>query len=250
MNQPPPVLRSKPPFWSRDRKIAFIFALLLFSGFFVVGRLVADAREEARLASCRPTVMFSALKGYALNNEGIYPPLSPIPGRFVFDTEKVEGFGSTYDYMCGFDPSERYSEEVHDVDFWRLDDWSYVYLGYVIENEEEGLAFLNAYADRIKSKGDFEADLPVTAGQGNNGTALLHRLRKPETFTGDLEYLQSRAHLIPVVIEWPGDFHKGSKVVFLDGHTEVIPYPGKFPMTEKFITALRATDLKYGPYMP
>ncbi len=169
----------------------------------------------------------------------------------MFDTEKAQAFGSIYDYMCGVDPFESSEEPVHDADDWRLDDWSYVYIGYVIENEAQGLAFLDAYAARIKSRGDFESDLPVGAGEGNAGQNTLLRLRAPETFTGDLAYLQSKASTIPVVVEWPNNHHKsGSKVVFLDGHEEIIPYPGKFPMTEKFITALKATNAAYPPYTP
>jgi hypothetical protein len=31
-------------------------------------------------------------------------------------------------------------------------------------------------------------------------------------------------------------------VLFLDGHTEFVPYPGKFPMTKRFIEALESLD--------
>ena len=47
---------------------------------------------------------------------------------------------------------------------------------------------------------------------------------------------------IPVIIERPGLQKGGSNVLFLDGHVEFIAYPGKWPMTEKFIKALESLD--------
>jgi len=48
--------------------------------------------------------------------------------------------------------------------------------------------------------------------------------------------------LIPLLIERPELHGDGGHVMYLDGHVEFIPYPGKFPMTEEFISSLRELD--------
>ena len=45
-----------------------------------------------------------------------------------------------------------------------------------------------------------------------------------------------------MMIERPGLQRGGSNVLFMDGRVEFIPYPGKWPMTEKFIKALESLD--------
>jgi len=42
-----------------------------------------------------------------------------------------------------------------------------------------------------------------------------------------------------VMWEWPTNHGGAGNVLYLDGHVEFVPYPGKFPMTEKFINELR-----------
>lgn len=207
-------------------------------------RWLLHFRDLARLASCRPWLILRAAENYAPGNNGLYPPLSPVAGRFVYDIEKVRPYAySISDHVCEFDAEGPREGSLRGVDLSLLDDWSYVYLGFVIEDETQGLAFLNAYTALAESTDNFDVDLTVTEGQGNGGGTILHRLRTPSEFTGDLAYIGNNAAAIPVVIEWPGNHgERGSKVVFLDGHEEVIPFPGKFPMTERFISALRDLD--------
>ena len=47
---------------------------------------------------------------------------------------------------------------------------------------------------------------------------------------------------LPILIERPGLQRGGSNVLFLDGRIEFMPYPGPWPMTEKFIKALESLD--------
>jgi prepilin-type processing-associated H-X9-DG protein len=56
-----------------------------------------------------------------------------------------------------------------------------------------------------------------------------------------LEYSEEQAR-IPVLIERPELHGDGGHVLFMDGHVEFVPYPGKFPMTEDYIAGLRALD--------
>jgi prepilin-type processing-associated H-X9-DG protein len=46
----------------------------------------------------------------------------------------------------------------------------------------------------------------------------------------------------PVLIERPERHGDGGHVLYMDGHVEFVPYPGKFPMTPKFIEGLRTLD--------
>ena len=51
---------------------------------------------------------------------------------------------------------------------------------------------------------------------------------------------------IPLLIERPGHHDNGAHVLFMDGHVEFIDYPGKFPMTEEFISELEKISAMKG----
>ena len=116
-------------------------------------------------------------------------------------------------------------------------------------DKNEGLAFLEAYRDALRNGYDFSNDLtiPYRACSGTSG-----KLRRLRTGIGLFYITEIMAPAtapsmndrhIPVLIERPGH-HKlqGGHVFFLDGHVEWIPYPGPFPMTEKFIQGLIALE--------
>lgn len=126
-------------------------------------------------------------------------------------------------------------------------DWSYVYLGYFIENEDQFLAFAQAYRETIARDGDFQDALHVGDGKGFEGGPTLPRLKSHEWLQINRDPIAERAHEIPVVIEWPENHRNpGGHVVYLDGHREFVDYPGKFPMTRAVIAELRALD-NYAP---
>lgn len=81
--------------------------------------------------------------------------------------------------------------------------------------------------------------MDVEPGRGNCGGDTLGRLKK---WTSLPECFRDRAAAIPVVVEWPGHHRRGGVVTFLNGHTEYMTYPGKFPMTKEFIEGLRSLD--------
>ena len=108
---------------------------------------------------------------------------------------------------------------------------SYVYLGWQVTNETEGLAAIEAYT--LASADDLGRDLTVPDGMGNAGGNIIRRLSRNT----------EESSTVPIIWEWPG--HRDAEmanVLYLDGHVELILYPGKFPMTEKFIEALREID--------
>jgi hypothetical protein len=147
------------------------------------------------------------------------------------------------EFQCDFHPDHP-GEWIHKAapENVRLGDNSYVYLGYVVTNEVEGAAFIKAYHTHAGPADAFEADLLVPASKWQPEPITLYRLRTAEALRADPATAHYDAARVPVVIEWPGHHRRGAKVTYLDGHTEYVAYPGKFPMTPAFINALRAID--------
>lgn len=48
--------------------------------------------------------------------------------------------------------------------------------------------------------------------------------------------------MVPLMFERPERHGDGGHVLYMDGHLEFVPYPGKFPMTPAFIDGLRSLD--------
>lgn len=126
-------------------------------------------------------------------------------------------------------------------------DDSYWYLGYVITNEKAGLAFVNTDKKAIEETGKppTEDHISVRSHYTNfrchrDALGMTDRLKRLET--GGCLYTPPPTTPFPVVIERPGLQPGGGRVIFSDGHVEFMEYPGKWPMTEKFITALESLD--------
>lgn len=209
-----------------------------------------ELRDAARLASCRPYVINWVVDHYTSENEGMYPPLSSTPGRLMF-FEDAEGpdfrVYSRVDFICEADKQDDQARASDPNTL--LDDWSYVYLGYVIEDQEQLEAFADAYKHIIAEGGDFTSDLKVDPGEGNCGSDTIYRLREREQLLALLPCLEGRLDEIPVVIEWPEN-HRGpvAKVVTMEhgSRGEVMNYPSQWPMTEEAIVILRELDAMGG----
>jgi prepilin-type processing-associated H-X9-DG protein len=120
--------------------------------------------------------------------------------------------------------------------------WSYVYLGWLATNEKEGLTVLDAYESL--DLGERGSDIRVPQGQGTGGSHRLFRFRDGiERFLitdiNNPAVANEATRRVPVIWEWPEN-HNGGYVLYLDGHVEFVPYPGKFPMTATFQNRLRA----------
>ena len=144
----------------------------------------------------------------------------------------VKDFDSAYRRLEDIEGNRRY-----------VDDMSFIYLGYVLLSEEEGLAFVEAYRERALRGEGFDADLPVAPGAGSAGGDVLLRLRtNADAFSderGEPAVLGVSLTEVPVLVERPGHHRRdpGGWVLFLDGHCEFRTYPGEFPMTPRFIEA-------------
>ncbi len=184
------------------------------------------------------------------DNDLLFLPLSPTPGRLIYDTDLlgVQRF-SVRDHYCDSDkdgPPPLTDEEIGaflTFDMAKIDDWSYAYLGYFIENDAQAHAFFAAYAKTVAAGGNFEGDLDVGEGNGNCGGSVLYRMRHLNALPDEAACLAEKFSRIPAVIEWPGNHrYMGGKVVYMGGFEEFLRYPGPFPMTESFIEGLHGID--------
>lgn len=194
------------------------------------------------------TKIFTGLQDYAAHaGNSTLPPLSTQPGRLMY-----AAFGKSQD--------ERHSPYIaqSDPDYNRLwsqttlpsntnflvDDWSFFYLGYEIHSDEEMAAFAVVYKTRIQDGLDFTGDLPAPSFPDN----VIKRLRLiPFNIKINNQPSIPPLYTIPVLIERiENNKMLGGNVLFLDGHVEFMPYPGKWPMTEKTIQILNALD-QMGP---
>lgn len=236
-----------------------LLAVVLVIGVFVVVLLLGELREVARLASCRPYSVTWVTEGYSEAHDGMYPPLSATPGRLMFvegAEQPYAGDGVRVDFICESDSQS--GIEMVGYPGAPVDDWSYVYLGYVIENQAQLEQFAHAYKRIIAEGGDFTEDIKVASGQGNCGTDTIYRLREEEKLLELLPCLVERLEQVPLVIEWPEN-HRGpvAKVISMaseefrvsddviermTGKRKTLPYPGEWPMTEAAIGVLRELD--------
>lgn len=207
--------------------------------------LLGYARDDARLTSGKfePYWILLASRQYAQDHGDVLPPLDPEPGRLMFDrtvmASKYQVTGATV--ISDLDPNVPFPKRAYrenpvlraNADL--IDDYSWWYLGYTISNEREGRAFARAYVRRIVTGGNFEEEL---TDESSPPTAIKRLVRLPEPKDDGV------LDAIPVFVERPGHYgrFKGGYVVYRDGHSEYIEYPGRFPMSKEFIETLETLD--------
>jgi len=122
----------------------------------------------------------------------------------------------------------------------------YWYLPYAVTNEEQGLAFVEAYERALESEGPPPDPLKVPEGKGAGGRDELYRVHAgvSDLFIEDINEPEESAVAssdIPLLIAQPLPGANGSNVLYLDGHVEFVPW-GEFPITKPFIDALSELD--------
>lgn len=243
--------------WWRLSYSALVVILVVLSGLGV--KAYFTLQDAALLAACRPYSVTWITDSYGETHQGIYPPLSPTPGRLMFAEgleQPVLHKRAYVDFLCESDPDADFAKAHEGIG--PIDDTSYIYLGYVIENQAQLEVFAEAYRRITAEGGNFEGDIPVLPGQGTCGGDKIVRLRDAERLIKDYPQLAGRLHEIPLVIEWP-DHHRGPKAkiitlaptIYKDadgkearqtGTMEVRRFPGEWPMTEEAIAVLRSLD--------
>ncbi len=218
---------------------------------------LARARESARRASCQNNLKQMGLVFKMWKNEaedGYYPPLSSEAGRFCFPAHEVYPDYLT-DPVVMLCPSDVEAPERNALSPEALiDDHSYFYLGYALTSEEEGLAFLEAYEAQISEGGDFSGALPAAPGTGTGGGDAFLRLgpnlqAELEAHNGssvspaEIPVMFDSTHSKRTVsAEFFNHIPGGMNVLYLDGHTEFLRFPGDFPASREFLDALAALE--------
>ena len=193
------------------------------------------------------------------------PTLSRKPGHLMFEPE---GFYAEYLDSAAFilispaDPEFSVTRgEDKDAAFY-FEHCSYDYLGYMVWDDETVAAFAEAYKKRIQEGLPFDTDLPVpspvTAIKRIDFGVYRQMVLDDQSDKPEWAYLKHPQSEIPVLIERPHPYPGmqglflgfaniplskptvGGCVLYMDGHREFIPYPGKWPMTEKTVEIIKS----------
>ncbi|MFC1734869.1 DUF1559 domain-containing protein [Candidatus Hydrogenedentota bacterium] len=237
---------------------------------------ISKAREAGRRSSCQSNLrqLGITLQIYSSDCRGMYPTM--YPGYTAKDGAQVAATEFLWsrciypvfmtDHNIIFCPSDKNAdeelarlEEVNEQGKYSLryefKDYSYTYLGWVINGTNEYKA-LELAIDGAKnehgqlSKVFVERDIDLTTlspGNGNMGRNTLYRLSSgvekhlktkpaggglPKVVPSDrIPVMWDKLPTDPsesVTFNHPG----GSNVLYMDGHVEFITYPGPFPCTK------------------
>jgi len=193
------------------------------------------------------------LKMFRDEHKGLMPGLDSRPGQLMFNAKELFPEYMTND-MVMVCPVVQAQSGITEADALNatpklINCESYFYLNYVVTNDEDGLAFVKAYRE---SPGDPNRE------RSRNGAGAARELNETkraffavkdgvERFIKNADGSAVTQHQIPIMIERPGHHQpNGGHVLYMDGYVEFIKYPGKFPMTEKFIQALLDLDAPKG----
>ncbi len=220
------------------------------------------ARESARRAACTNNLkqMGLVMVMYANENKGRYPTIDNVKGNFIFEGDQVYPEYLTDVAILGCPSDPNYSVGAARPD--SITSKSYVYLGWAVTSEAQGLAVLDAYSRA--SQRELDTDLSVAEGEGSGGGSLILRLSEdierriidatpydsilPRSERPVPVYNAADYSAIPIMWEWPSSHVPAvANVLYLDGHVEFIRYPGRFPMTEAFVEELRSFEPGLSP---
>jgi hypothetical protein len=188
----------------------------------------------------------AALLAYSNTAKGNrFPALSSEPGCFSYDSQALipTNFDIAELFECPAADKNQNQDSPDGVGKRGPSD--YLYFGYCIGNEREGMAFLAAYYDHIIGEKPFEGTLetPERMRAGTRGDLISLRQGASRFYYIDIGNPANYDFLIPLVVERPGNHGvPGGHVLYMDGHAEWLPYPGPFPMTPAFIEGVKAVE--------
>ena len=191
------------------------------------------------------------------------PALSPRAGNPTIARNSVLSEYISYPRMLlsPADPSREDPRAIAEDLAFCYENSSYLYLGYFVWDDATVEAFAVAREKQVRSGGSFDTDLvadaPVHVLKRLDRGVYREMITDDDSEKPEWAYLKHPHSEIPVLIERPREYPGpngllypiqlplssptvGGCVLYLDGHTEFIEYPGKWPMTERTIKALTA----------
>ena len=196
-------------------------------------------QRVARAASCRNDVFYlrEYIRAYAADHDGLIPPLSQTAGNLTMDPT---GFYPEYlENACWLqcewsDIRRRPNHHKNDdLGLSAFNDDSLCYLPWAMTTEAEGLAFVEAYKHLELSRANEDLEVEI-----DGRSRVLSRTRLSKAVLD--QTIDENAPLgVPIAIEWPDTFHSGGTVLFSNGWIVTMQLGDEFPMTPKFIAALR-----------
>ena len=239
------------------RGIFFGGAMLAIAGVFAVagcGKAPSDAKGNGDQSNL--TAAHQAVAKYRAEHNGEYPSHGDAPKGLMFSPK-----GIYPDYVSDpnilVNPNDENAvakvkglavNEQNLNAYWYNN--SYVYMGYAMTTEKTGLAFVNAYRDAVKAGTPLSGPISVPEGEGSGGGDKIYPLREGvnRLFVQDINNpaaTEVSESDIPVMFSMP--INGIGNVLYMDGHVEEVRYPGKFPMTEKFIDAVKSLNSMLQP---
>ena len=234
--------------------VELVFVIVLFAVLVAIVLEVADGRRRLRLRQESTDILVVVRSAFSMYGQHL-PPLSGVPGHLA---PAERSLPSVVGASLGYGSRSVTIPEAHRrSDLWtNMTDGRFWDLGYALPDEETGLAFADAYKDAVRdtgkpSLGKTELGLPLLKWTPGplpiSGPGSISFLPDKGGTDGYEAFVQGQGgsvplSSIPVLIERPGFQDAGSNVLYLDGTVRFMPYPGEWPMTEKFIKALESLD--------
>lgn len=238
----PKALRSRLLLWASVTLVATVFCAVAGWKAYTMGQQISCG---VNLSHAWHTVI---TQYRAEEPDNKYPPMSATPGHLFIDFSKVY---PTYvgenglTYFCGVSAGAFKNLPLEE----KFAHSTYVYFGYTLQNEDEILAFLDAYPGFIEEGVDFTNDLPAPKGRGSFGGDQFVRLDQSHRPDG-----AAVAPSIPILIEIPNytenglDFRHpkpGGYVSFLGGGAPFVEFGDQFPMTPAIMKKIGAIKARY-----
>ncbi len=222
--------------------LAIIFAILT--------AVLLPSREQARRLECRGQLREIGLicHAYSDAHNKTYPFMSQTPGCFAFQHGFINptapnACSSILACPCDEETWENYPE-------WTIERYlnrnSYLYLGYALLSETEGLAFTDTCRAQFAAGHTLSGEVPAPEGAGSGGGCVFLPLAEDiATRLPKASSIVTNAN-IPVVVEKRYHHPRGRVgVLYLDGHVEYVRMGEKWPANEEFLEALEDIEAQY-----
>jgi len=175
-----------------------------------------------------------------------YPPLLESPGHLMFAAAEAEDYRSgrataVYpEYLVdtsvlvnpGGEGAELWQDMAVNAPLSAVDDYHYIYLGYLVRNDEEMASYTQGYLASAAAGGVPNSDMEVDGGTVYRLREKVARMVIEDSSNPAADYqFQSR---VPILMERRGAWSDDViNVLFMDGHVETVA-PGQFPNTDAF----------------